>query len=696
MHRIVLIDDDESFLLVVSRVLGAAGFDVQCATGGREGLEMIRAQAPALVVCDVLMPEITGFDVLSRVRADAATAGLPFILLTSADDRDNVRTGLRLGADDFLSKPVNRQELIDAVNMVLDKRARLTEILSRSVLPAESELRALYRTRLAQAAPPAPEESAMKHQTGRLVTQTVLFTDIRAFTSISERLPAAAIAELLTEYMRQACRPVLEQGGRVMRFMGDGMMAVFGFDDPQDVRGHAAASLRAGLGILEVARGFRGWLDRRFDLPDLPQFAVGVGVHTGEVMYFRLSVDGTADLTAVGDTVNVAARLEAKSKELGWALVASAVTIDHAGPEFTVSDRRELLLHGRATPVAVGQVAALAKAASPAQQLERSLPAGLGAVLGENARATAEAAKAALDQTLRSIGEKILATSPATNLDPRIRGYRVLSKIGEGGMSTVYLAEDEEHQRKAVLKILKVRRKEDELLWHRFFQEYSILSAIEHEHVVRIYDQGFGDEMAYIAMEYLGGGSLREVIDKGLSTRQALSLLAQAASGLAVVHAQGIVHRDIKPANLMLRDRNVLVLTDFGVAKRLEQASGHTAQGEVLGTPYYISPEQAQAGEVGPTADLYSLGVIFFEMLVGERPYVGETILEVLSQHVMAPIPRLPAELSALQPLVDGTLAKRPSQRFQGADELLAEIDRVWTNCAARTEGERNASHVAA
>ena len=140
------------------------------------------------------------------------------------------------------------------------------------------------------------------------------------------------------------------------------------------------------------------------------------------------------------------------------------------------------------------------------------------------------------------------------------------------------------------------------------------------------------------------------------------------------------MHRDIKPANLMLRTEGVLVLTDFGVAKRTEHASGHTIQGEVLGTPHYISPEQAQAGEVGPSADLYSLGVIFYEMLTGKRVFTGETILEILSQHIIAPIPRLPAELEDYQPLIDGLLAKKPKDRFPDADALLAEIDRIWTS----------------
>jgi class 3 adenylate cyclase/CheY-like chemotaxis protein/tRNA A-37 threonylcarbamoyl transferase component Bud32 len=679
--KILVIDDDESILLAVSRVLTVSGFDVVTAPGGVSGLEMTRSAQPDAVVCDVNMPDVDGFEVLQRVRADPDTVSLPFILLTSADERENVRKAMQMGADDFISKPFKRQELIDAVNQVFEKRARLTEIFSSHVLSQTGELRDRYKGRAERDKLHQPDEAAFKNQTGRLIMQTVLFTDIRSFTRISERLPATAVAEFLTAYLREACQPVLTNGGRVMKFMGDGMMAVFGYDAPNEVQAHAAAGLRAALGILKVAREFRGWLNSRFEMAELPEFNVGVGVHTGEVMFFRLAVGGVGDLTPVGDTVNVASRLEAKCKELRWPIVASSATIEAAGPGFVVAETREVEVLGRDARISVSHVIGGPDDQAPAPDLDLTLPAGAGAVLVENALSTAEATKAALDQDLHLIGDMTLtpAAAPAGQ-ELRIRGYKVLEKIGEGGMSSVFLADDEVHGRKAVLKILKVRRKEDEELWQRFFQECAILSAINHEHVVRIYDQGFGDEMAYIAMEHLGGGSLREVIDRGLSRRQALSLLSQAASGLAAIHSRGIVHRDIKPANLMLRAEGVLVLTDFGVAKRTEHASGHTIQGEVLGTPHYISPEQAQAGEVGPSADLYSLGVIFYEMLTGKRVFTGETILEILSQHIIAPIPRLPAELEDYQPLIDGLLAKKPKDRFADADALLAEIDRIWTS----------------
>jgi len=244
-------------------------------------------------------------------------------------------------------------------------------------------------------------------------------------------------------------------------------------------------------------------------------------------------------------------------------------------------------------------------------------------------------------------------------------------------MSSVFLAEDEEHGRQVVLKVLNGRRGDDEALWKRFFQECAILSSVHHPHVVRIYDQGFGEELAYIAMEHLAGGTLRDLIQRRLWPRQALALISQAAGGLAEIHRCGIVHRDVKPANLMLRNDGEVVLTDFGVAKWLDRKAEQTLHGEILGTPYYISPEQAQCAEVTPRTDLYSLGVIFYEMLTGDRPYRGETIPEILAQHVTAPVPRLPGALAGYQPLVDGMLAKRPEDRFANADTLLAAIKRV-------------------
>ena len=674
--RVLAIDDDQVTRDLVVGFLSVAGYRVEGACDGAAGLAAIRANAPDVVVCDVEMPRMDGFEVLSRLRGDAATAALPFVLLTSLSDRDSVRRGLRLGADDFLCKPVRAPDLVEAIGVALDKRRRMSALVSSHALPDEQELRERYAAKRAGGTPPVGAETEIASMTGRRVTQTVLFSDIRGFTTISERLPVTDVAEFLSRYLREACKPILEERGRIMKIMGDGLMAIFGHDAPEHTAAHAAAALRAGLRLGLVAQQFRHWIASRFDLPGLAPFDVGVGIHTGEVMLFQLPVAGSTDFTAVGDTVNVAARLEAKSKELGWPVVASEQTLEYAGPGFLVLERREVELAGRGARVRVGRVSQHdGVAPQPAM-----LTSGMEAVISESALVTAESAKQALDRTLQAIGEQL--QQPAA--EPSINGYRVLAKIADGGMSCVYLAEAQQPRRKVVLKVLNGRRNDADGLWKRFFQECAIVSGIQHVNVVRIYDQGFGEELAYLAMEYLGGGTLRDLMTRGVTPRQALSLLSQAAGGLAEIHRSGIVHRDIKPANLMLREEGVLVLTDFGVAKRLDVVGTQTGSGEILGTPNYISPEQVQGTEVTPRSDLYSLGVIFFEMLTGSRPYNAKTIPEILEQHVSGPVPRLPEALADHQCLVDGMLAKRPADRFASAESLLAKIDEVWTRLALK------------
>ncbi len=593
--RVLAIDDDPSLRKLLAGILSTAGFRVEVAGDGEEGLAKIRREAPDLVICDVQMPGMDGFEVLDTLRATAATAGLPCVLVTGRSDSESLRRGMQVGADDFISKPVRSHDLIESVSAVLERRRRQA---LRS-LPATAELAAM---------------------TGRMLTQTVLFSDIRGFTAIAERLPVTAVAELLSSYLREASLPILRERGRVMKIMGDGLMAVFGHDAPQDPRAHAAAGLRAAQGIIEAAQRFRSWLAARFDLPGLPPFEVGVGVHTGQVMLFQLAVGGTDDITAVGDTVNVAARLEAKSKQLGWPIVASVDTLRHAG--FPASEQLQVELDGRGAPVMVGRV---------------PLPC-------------------------------------ADASTPDIPGYRVVGKVGEGAMSSAYLAWEEAAARQVVLKVLRGGHGADGAPRKRFFQECAILSAIQHRHVVRLHERGCAGELAYMVMEHLDGGTLRERMQAGMAPREALSLLAQAASGLSAIHGHGIVHRDLKPANIMLRWAGELAIADFGVAKWLARTACETMHGEVFGTPYYMAPEQVEGGEVCPRADLYSLGVIFFEMLTGSRPYQGETVTEILAQHAAAPIPRLPAALSACQILIDGMLAKRPADRFASAGALIEAI----------------------
>ncbi len=280
------------------------------------------------------------------------------------------------------------------------------------------------------------------------------------------------------------------------------------------------------------------------------------------------------------------------------------------------------------------------------------------------------------DAFLRSLTSHRAARQPLTQFGAsqpiNVEGYRVVRKLGEGGMSRVYLAEHIATRTERVLKIVPITDSDGGETVQRFIHEFALVSSIDHPNVARIYDQGFTDDYAYIAMEYFPGGDLRAMIGQGIAPEVGLAVLLQVSGGLGAIHRQGVVHRDMKPDNVMIRADGSLAIADFGIAKKPSSQLSQTQHGEVFGTPYYLSPEQAMSGTVDARSDLYSLGVMFYEMLTGAKPYRASDIEGLLYQHLNAPVPKLPDSLAHFQPLLDRAMAKDPEMRFGSADDLLA------------------------
>ena len=236
-------------------------------------------------------------------------------------------------------------------------------------------------------------------------------------------------------------------------------------------------------------------------------------------------------------------------------------------------------------------------------------------------------------------------------------------------MATVYLAIQEEFNRQVCLKVI-ADDDNDPKFRQRFHEEADIAGSLTHPNIITIYDVGQYKHYHYIAMEYLASGSLDKRISQGLSIAEVLKITSEVASALAYSHQRGYIHRDVKPDNILFRKAGEVVLTDFGIAKAYNLESKKTATGQVLGTPYYMSPEQAQAKEIDARADIYSLGIVLYEMLTGTTPFRAEDAVTVALKHIKQPVPKLPRKLRKLQPLLDKMLAKNPKQRFQAADEV--------------------------
>ncbi len=258
---------------------------------------------------------------------------------------------------------------------------------------------------------------------------------------------------------------------------------------------------------------------------------------------------------------------------------------------------------------------------------------------------------------------------------PGARGYRLLRKLASGDGSSVYLTEQEATGREVVLKILRevpdaLDDEEDALT--RFLQEFELIAELDHPNVVKIFDLGISDDHAYIAMEYFPAGDLRVRMKAGVTPEAAMDYMRQIAGALEAIHSVGILHRDLKPANIMLRADDTIALIDFGLAKKFRLRTGLTGTGEIFGTPYYMSPEQGHGRPVDRRSDLYSLGVIVYEMLSGEKPFLAESAMGIIYKHSHAPIPRLAPSMAAYQPLVDRLMAKDPAERFQTVEEVRA------------------------
>jgi len=261
--------------------------------------------------------------------------------------------------------------------------------------------------------------------------------------------------------------------------------------------------------------------------------------------------------------------------------------------------------------------------------------------------------------------------------DAFIRGYRCIRKLAAGPMSDLFVGESE---RAGTLVALKVARDpqdeqhESRDMFRRFLQEYEIGQRIDNPAVVRLHDLGVSDEHAWLVMEYFALGDLRRRMRARLTPRDALRLAAAIARALATIHAAGVLHRDLKPGNIMLREDGSIALIDFGLSKDAALALDLTDTGAIFGTPHYMSPEQGHAEPVDERSDLYSLGVILFEMLAGEKPYRAENPMAIVYKHRKEPVPQLPPQFAAVQPLLERLLAKAPGDRFTGAPQAAEAL----------------------
>jgi class 3 adenylate cyclase len=488
---------------------------------------------------------------------------------------------------------------------------------------------------------------------------TFVYARLHNFAAACQCLSGAELTSFVNEVRRILSMSVQKLGGEIAKRRPDSVLCVFTHRPEDQVPNHARGGLPAALMTVLETTKFTRTLGETVKLPPL-SMAVGVHLGAGEI---SPRSNSTGMVHAVGEAVEIARLLEVTAADLHWGVAASGPTRQAAGSR--IESRR------------AGSVGLPDESFLEIVEITGLVPrpgSTLPPAHYESLRQSVAANQAMLANThpTLSTGAPVQWTGHLV-----VEGYRLTRKIGEGGIATVFLAQPVGGGAAQVLKMLRLDSEEGIEALQRFMQEFALVAQIDHPNVARIFKQDFCAGHAYIAMEYFPQGDLRARMRRPLDPAIALYYMKQIAAGLEAVHRVGIVHRDLKPDNIMLRADGMLAITDFGIAKQTAMQITDTGANDIVGTPYYLSPEQVTGKPVDARCDLYSLGVLTYEMLTNSKPFRASTVQELLQMHVKAPLPVLPPQHARLQPVLDRLLAKDPADRYESAAALLDGLREV-------------------
>ncbi|HEY0141300.1 MAG TPA: protein kinase [Thermoanaerobaculia bacterium] len=530
----------------------------------------------------------------------------------------------------------------------------------------KSELEELYS---AMADRNDDAQSARVIEPARLDEGTVLVTDLRGLPATVGEGDAANVVAEVEKAMRLQEREVERQEGEVREILGHRLISVF-----RGERGiiHAIRAARAINEELAIQLGARSPMTGVVKAP----MSIGVGIATGEFVTGSVALEHESGLAIVGNAPQIA-MLFAWHAPSGQAYVSYETAQAIGGEVLSQSTRKELRLDWLAQPLPVAALPLV------------SVTTGMMRSVGDG---TASMATMKMDAT--SPGVTAPAASQADlSLGHTFAGrYRIEQVLGRGGMGVVYKAVDTQLDEVVAIKTLPgdVMSKSPEDL-ERFKREIRLARRITHRNVLRTYDYGEAEGVYFISMEYVRGYTLSELLDEApqrqMSPRPAAGISRQICRGLQTAHEQGIIHRDIKPGNVLIDAKGEVKLMDFGIARMAETPEAMTQAGLIVGTPHYMSPEQVQGKQLDSRSDVYSMGVLIYEMLVGQRPFTGSSLTGILMAHITEP-PKPPIDVRPeigreLNAIVMRCLAKDPKERYADAGALLADLDRLGVAAAA-------------
>ena len=553
------------------------------------------------------------------------------------------RTAQAVTAGDYSEQPsMDRKDEVGILSRAFAKMI--------TSLRDKSELEALYAEMAAKSA----ERQALPRASGapKLDEGTIMVTDLRGLPATVGQGDATAVIDSVVRAMKLQESEVQRQEGEVREIEGNRLVSVF----------------RGERGIIHAIRASRA-INEELATSANNAMAVGVGIATGEFVTGAVELTGESGVAIVGNAPLLAS-LFAWHAPAGHAYI-SYETAQAAGSEVLgTATREEVRLKWLAQALPVASLPLV------------SMTTGMIRSLGASTMATMR-----LDGT--EPGPTAPQTIAAMDLAPGqtfANRYRIEQVIGRGGMGVVYKANDTQLDEVVAIKTLPgdvMQRSPEDL--ERFKREIRLARKITHRNVLRTYDYGEAEGVYFISMEFVRGYTLAELLTEAagrqMAPRVSMGISRQICRGLQAAHEQGIIHRDIKPQNVLIDAKGEVKLMDFGIARMTETKDAMTQAGLIVGTPHYMSPEQVQGRQLDPRSDVYSMGVLMYEMLAGRRPFESTALTGVLTAHITeAPRPLLelrPEVGERISQIVMRCLAKDPKARYSDAGALLADLDAV-------------------
>jgi HAMP domain-containing protein/predicted Ser/Thr protein kinase len=520
-----------------------------------------------------------------------------------------------------------------------------------TALRDKSEIEELYE-QMAARSEEREAVSVRAMEPAKLDEGTILVTDLRGLPATVGEGDAASVIAAISRTMQMQEVEVTRQDGIVREVVGHRLVSIF----------------RGERGIIHAIRAARAINEELATTGS--KMSLGVGIATGEFVTGSIDVGEESGLAIVGNAP-LLALLFAWHAPTGFAYVSYESAQAAGGEILNSAQREEVRLKWLPQPLPVAALPLV----SLTTGVMRSLDSG-----------TESAATVRLNATQAGPTAPQLAQQELVAGSLFANRYRIDSILGRGGMGVVYKANDTQLDEIVAIKTLPgdvMSRSPEDL--ERFKREIRLARKITHRNVLRTYDYGEADGVYFISMEYVRGYTLSDLLTeaegKRMAPRVAMGIARQISRGLEAAHEQGIIHRDIKPQNVLIDHKGEVKLMDFGIARMAEAHEGMTQAGLIVGTPHYMSPEQVQGKQLDPRSDVYSMGVMIYEMLVGEKPFVSSSLTGVLTAHITEqpkpPIDVRPEIGREINGIVMRTLAKDPKVRYATAGELLKDLDKV-------------------